>query len=431
MNDATALLEAPSIATRPPRILVVDDTESVLVVATAFLEPDGYDVVTASNGADAIEILKQDSFAVIVSDVKMPQMTGMQFLAQAKLLQPDASRILMTAYVELDAILEAINRGEIYRFISKPFVRAEFLATVKTAVQRYTLIQQNQGLHQATQTMNRQLAETNRILHEQMARVADQNIQLESLNKSLDHMLEGIVELCFKQVETFYPILGRNARRAHAMCDAMAAVLNLPEDDKRMLGIASWLYDIGLVGVPRPLFQRWWDHPNSLGETERELIQQHPILGQELTSFVQQFGKVGAMIRAHHERFDGQGYPDGLEGEQISWLNQLLAVAVGYAEAVERRQDPTERLKAGSGTEFDPEAVRLLVRCLPHVPSTRGEREVLLRELEPGMVLAKAIHNANGMLLLPESQVLTAAWINKLHAHNRVTLISETLAVRV
>ncbi len=144
----------------------------MLTLVRTFLETDGHEVTTASGGPEALEILKKETFAVIISDAKMPQMTGMQFLAQAKLMQPDASRILITAYVELDTILEAINRGEIYRFVSKPFIREEFLATVRTAVQRYALIRQNEELHEATRSMNQQLTEVNRILHEQIARSA-------------------------------------------------------------------------------------------------------------------------------------------------------------------------------------------------------------------------------------------------------------------
>jgi hypothetical protein len=110
-------------------------------------------------------------------------------------------------------------------------------------------------------------------------------------------------------------------------------------------------------------------------------------------------------------------------------LARLLSVAIAYAEAVERGLDPAQRLKAGNGTEFDPEAVRLLHRCLPHVPTSRREREVLLRELEPGMVLAQGIYNSKGLLLLPEGQVLTEAWINKLDAHNHLSPICQTLYV--
>ena len=183
------------------------------------------------------------------------------------------------------------------------------------------------------------------------------------------------------------------------------------------------------MGVPRHVFQRWWSQPSLLSEDERVLIHQHPILGRELVSFVRPFEEVGTTIRTHHERFDGTGYPDCLQGDQIPWLARLLSVAIAYAEAIERGHDPAERLKAGNGKEFDPEAVRLLHRCLRHVPTTPREREMLLRELAPGMVLAKGIYNSRGMLLLPEGQVLTDAWIDKLHAHNRITPIAQSLFV--
>jgi len=423
--------QTPANATGRARILVVDDTEYVLTLVRAFLESDGHEVITASGGVEALEILKTESFAVIISDAKMPQMTGMQFLAQAKLMQPTASRILITAYVELDTILEAINRGEIFRFISKPFVRGEFLATVRTAVQRYALTRQNEELYQATQNMNARLSEINCILKEQMEHVAAQNQQLESLNCALEHNLEGTIELCFKQVEMFYPMLGRQARRAHALCDAMAALSNMPSDQEHALGIAAWLYDIGLVGVSRSLVRRWQLEPQLLTTEERALILQHPILGQELVGLVPQFDDVGVTIRAHHERFDGTGYPDNLQGDQIPWLARLLSTAAGYAEAVDHGSDGEQHLHAGSGTLYDPEVVRLLLRCLPQLKPSHEQKEVLLSELRPGMVMACGISNLRGMLLLPEGQVLTEAWINKLNAHNRITPIAQSLFVYV
>lgn len=424
------MIPAPTPAEiRSMRILVVDDMENVRLLVAETLRSGGYEPVTAASAVEALALLAKQEFSVIISDAKMPQMSGMQFLAQARTIQPKASRILITAYVELDTILAAINEGEIYRFISKPFTREDFLATVGKAVQRYDLIVQNERLHAATQGMNTQLSEINRILKEQMEHMAAQNQQLESLNRALEHNLEGTIELCFKQIETFYPTLGRQARRVHALCDAMAALLNLPHDQERALGIAAWLYDVGLVGVPRPLVRRWQLEPQLLTPEQRELILQHPILGQELVGLVPQLNEVGTMIRAHHERFDGTGYPDHLQGEQIPWLARLLGTAAGFAEVVDHGGDGEQHLHAGSGTLYDPEAVRLLSRCLPHLQPSREQKEVLLTELQPGMVVARAISNLRGMLLLHEGQILTEAWINKLHAHNRITPIGQSLFV--
>jgi DNA-binding NtrC family response regulator len=103
------------------RILIVDDEEIVMVALRETLARAGYQVSTASNPLPALELLKEETFAVIITDQQMPRMTGLEFLAQVKQIQPDATRILITAVLSLDTVIEAINKGEIYRFIVNPW----------------------------------------------------------------------------------------------------------------------------------------------------------------------------------------------------------------------------------------------------------------------------------------------------------------------
>jgi response regulator RpfG family c-di-GMP phosphodiesterase len=186
---------------------------------------------------------------------------------------------------------------------------------------------------------------------------------------------------------------------------------------------------VGLVGVPRRLITLWQKTPTGLNKAERALIEQHPIMGEELAGFVQQLADVGRIIRAHHERFDGSGYPDQVEGEQIPWLARLLAVVVGFVETEARSGDGLGALREGSGTAFDPEAVRAFIRHRPQSASPRREREVPMSELSPGMVLAKGIYTASGVLLMPEGQMLSEIYINKLKNHNRINPIRQSLVV--
>jgi len=421
----------PAVSLEPTlhRILVVDDEEIVLVALRETLRREGYQVVTALNAIQALELLKQGAFSVILTDQQMPQLTGLEFLAQVKQIQPDATRILITAVLSLNTIIDAINKGEIYRFIVKPWLREELLATVRNAVQRYELICRNTVLQATTLAMNEKLAKLNQSLEEQVRRVAEQNLQLERLNQALQDNLAQSVQLCLKTMETFYPTLGSQARRVSGLCKAMAAGLELSPTDRQTLEISSLLYDVGLVGVPRGLIRRWQRDPSLLDEAETVLLQQHPILGQELTSFVHYLEKVGPTIRAHHERFDGAGYPDKLAGEEIPWLGRLLAVAVSYAESNFVGSDAVEAIKLASGAQFDPDAVRAFLRSLTQAAVPPREREVLLAELRPGMVLAKGIYTANGLLLAPEGQTLSEPFIDKLRNHNRINPITQSLLV--
>lgn len=411
------------------RILIVDDEEIVLVALRETLRREGYGVVTCSTPEKALEIVRTEVFSVIISDFQMPGMTGLDFLAQAKQVQPDASRILITAVLSLDTVIDAINKGEIYRFIVKPWLREELLATVKNAVQRHELITRNTVLQATTLAMNEQLVSLNKALEERVSAEEGHNSRLAELNTALRENLHHSVELCLKVMQTFYPTLGTQARRVHALCRAMADVLRMTDEDRQSLEIAAWLHDIGLMGVPRGLIRKWQHEPATLTEAEKTLIEHHPVIGEELAGFVAHLKDVRRIIREHHEQFDGRGYPDRLSGDQIHWSSRLLAVAVGYAESQGSNTDAVDKLKYGSGWKFDPEAVRVFLRALPSATVPRKEREVLLAELHPGMVVARGIYTAGGILLIPEGQQLTDTYIDKLRNHHRIQPINQTLLV--
>jgi response regulator RpfG family c-di-GMP phosphodiesterase len=410
-------------------ILVVDDEEVVLVSLRDTLSREGYQVTTAPNAVEALARLKECVYSVVITDQQMPMLTGLEFLSQVKEMQPDASRILITAVLNLATVIDAINKGEIYRFIVKPWLREELLVTVKNAIQRYELISKNQMLQVATLAMNQRLAGLNKELEQRLAREAEQNKELARLNSALTHNLQHSVELCLRTMQTFYPTLGSQARRVYELCRAMGAGLDLPADQRQTLEISAWLHDIGLVGVPRQIIKRWEETSEGLTKAERELVEQHPILGQELADFADHLKSIGTIIRAHHERFDGAGYPDEIAGNEIPWLARLLAVAVAYAESRLDTAATLEMIKEGRGTRFDPEAIRVFVKCLPQATVPARQREINLAELKPGMVLARGIYTANGLLLVPDGQRLTETFINKLNHHNRVSPLAQALLV--
>jgi response regulator RpfG family c-di-GMP phosphodiesterase len=410
-------------------ILIVDDEEIVLVALRDTLLREGYNVVASPHAIHALSVLKHQEFSVVITDQQMPMVSGLEFLAQVRDIQPQATRILITAVLSLSTVIDAINKGEIYRFIVKPWLREELLATVKNAVQRHDLISNNARLQAATQEMNRQLQELNRALETQVARVAEQNAQLVEFGRSQEENLRRSIELCVQTMRTFYPTLGNQARRVAALCQAMAGGSDLPPTQKETLEISGFIYDIGLVGVPRQLIKRWQDAPDRLSKAEWTLIHQHPILGQELAAFVQHLTGVGPTIRGHHERFDGTGYPDQLAGENIPWLARLLAVAVAHAESNLEPKLAAEMIGKGSGSAFDPEAVRIFLRAAPKAVVPGKQRVVELADLRPGMVLAEGVYSENGLLLIPDGQRLTAIYIDKLQNFNRITPITQLLLV--
>jgi len=144
--------------TKPPPsaapILVVDDEEVIASALGEILRQAKYEVVTMSQPLAALEELRKREFSVIITDQRMPGLSGLDLLAEARRVQPNATRILITGVLNLDTVIEAINQGEIFRFIVKPWLREEFLATVNNGLQRYELLCQNVRLQAATQAMN-------------------------------------------------------------------------------------------------------------------------------------------------------------------------------------------------------------------------------------------------------------------------------------
>jgi response regulator RpfG family c-di-GMP phosphodiesterase len=423
MNDPDAIPDSNHL------ILIVDDEPAVLATIEETLKRARYLTVAVSDPLVALEEIKKRKFSVIISDQRMNGMSGLELLAHARQLQPFATRILATAVLNLDVVVDAINKGEIFRFIIKPWLREEFLATIKNGVQRFELIFQNAHLQSATQSMNAQLVELNRALEQQVKLVASQNLQLSEVNTALEHNLARSLELCVHTMQTFYPTLGNQARRAAQVCKAIANVIELNSEDRRVLESSAMLHDIGLVGVPRKTIRQWQHEPNSLSKPERALIEQHPILGQELAAFTSNLDKVGEIIRAHHECYDGSGYPDRLVGENIPWLARLLAVTVAFVSSRYQDSDAVEKVKLGSGTLFDPEALKVFLRAKTVASIPRRERQVTLAELRPGMVLARGIYTNTGMLLVPEEQQLNATFIEKVLNYNRIQPIPLSLVV--
>lgn len=419
--------------TPPPEsghtILIVDDEEIVLVALRDTLLREGYKVVASPHAVHALSILQEQKFSVVISDHQMPMITGLDFLAQVKQIQPDATRILITAVLSLGTVIDAINKGEIYRFVVKPWLREELLATVRNAAQRYELIRSNSRLYAETLEMNNRLTELNNSLKAEVAKVAEQNRNLQQLTAAQEKNFRQSVELCVQTMQTFYPTLGGQSRRVAALCNAMAKELNLSKDQQQTLEISAMIHDIGLMGCSRQLIKRWNETPESLTEAETTLIQQHPVLGEELAKFSDQLREIGPTIRAHHEKFDGTGYPDKLKADKIPWLARLLAVAVAYAEQPVSGNVGRDYVARGSGSSFDPEAVRVFQKALAKIVIPGKQRQVSLADLRPGMILAEGIYTSGGMMLIPDGQQLTATYIAKLMIHNQVNPIDQSLTV--
>lgn len=412
-----------------PEILIVDDEPIVLEALKETLEREGYHVVASTSPVKALAILADRHFAVIISDHRMPEMMGLDFLIESRRIQPHASRVLVTAVLALPTIVDAINKGEIFRFVAKPWLREEMLATVRNALQRHELITHNEVLQARTQQLNSQLLATNTELQARVQDLERQRVQLDTANHELASRYESSLELCRRILTAYDPVLGGQAKALVEFANRMAETEHFTDAERHALRSAAWLCDVGLIGVPRELLRSFRARPESLSERERGMLHQHPVYSQTLAALVDPRADVGEVIRSHHERFDGKGYPDNLAGQNIPWTARCLAVAVGFVESGLSKQATLDRLLAESGKAYDPEAVRLFLKVSQLVHLPRQVREVLLDELVPGMTLASGIYSPHGLLLIGEGQSLGDAMITKIRTHNLIAPINQRLLV--
>ncbi|MBK1879251.1 HD domain-containing phosphohydrolase [Pelagicoccus mobilis] len=414
---------------RSSNILVLDDDEIVLLAMKETLEREGYKVTAFTSPNEAIQAVGQNRYSTIISDHRMPEMTGLEFLDQCKQMQPNASRILITGVLTLNTVVEAVNKGEIFRFLAKPWIREELLATVENAVQRYALVETNEKLQADTLDLNEKLVASNSALEEKVQQLQEQTTALDEANQALERNFSHSLEICFRLIEAFHPILGQQTKSVVSICSEIAKSDLLEPRDAEVLKVASWLYNLGRIGLPRDLVSKSLNDAQSLTESEEILLQHYPVYGQTLANFVENLNEVGQAIRYHRERFDGIGYPDKLSRESIPIPARHLAVAVGFVECNLPRDQALEFIIRESGRAYHPEAVRLFMKSSNLTNLPKKVKEITLAELEPGMVLAKGIYSPSGLLLIPEEKRLTGGIIGKIKEHDFANPITQRLMV--
>lgn len=313
-----------------PAILFVDDEPAVLRAFRSLFFEEPVEVISVSNATEAIAVLESREIAVLVTDYIMPSINGLELLERVKHSFPDCMRILVTGYADIEIALEAINRGEVYRFVTKPWDAAELRGMVLDAVREHTMIC---SLRCADEAKLLSLA---------------QMIELKDCH-TMDHCIHV----------------------AHYTL-AMASRTSFSGEDLKHLKYASWLHDCGKIGVPESIL----NYPGRLPEEMLLVIRRHSEWGADVARKAELPEPVIAMIRHHHEKYDGTGYPAGLAGEQIPIGSRMIAIADVFDTLTVKRpyREPLSReeafatIREGSGSWFDPRLVELFLDLFENRP---------------------------------------------------------------
>lgn len=413
----------------PHSILSVDDDPLILKVLEDLVTRAGYTSVTTTSGTEALQYAADREFAVVIADHNMPDILGADLLSRFAQMQPAASRILITGIKSLEVVTAAVNSGEIFRFVTKPWISAEMVATLHNAVQRFDLIKSNQALEKTTRELNAKLGEANAQLARQLKQLEAGKQEIDLSHDALKTNFNRSLELCQKILSTFNPLLGEQAKAATRICEAMAATHYFDDEQKHVLDVSARLYDIGLAAVPPGYMAAVLNNDPELPPELKNTFQSHTIHGQTLASFVDMLRPVGDTIRAHHERFDGSGFPDGLAGEAIPWTARCLAVVVYFVTCGLSQEEAVDKILEQSGTVFDPDAARLFLRCAQATPLPRLVREVMVDELDVGMQLASGIYSQTGVLLVADGYHLDEGTITKIRNFNSSSSLPRQLLV--
>lgn len=417
---------APAVDTPPPpTLLLVDDEANILSSLRRLFRPQGYRVLTAESGDEALELLAAEPVDLILSDMRMPGMTGAQLLATACERWPDTVRILLTGYADMSSTIEAINRGQIYRYVSKPWEDDELKLLVRDALERKFLKLENERMTQTIAEQNEQLRHFNAELEARVqARTKELSEALAATDKAhrdLRQSYTSTVRVFCELIESRSPILKGHGRRVADLARNIARNLGVSDAEQQTLVLASMLHDMGKIGLPDELLAKPY---STLHAEERGVVMTHPARAETLLMGISPLREAAAIVRAHHEHFDGTGYPDGSAGLAIPRLARILAVANAFdslqlGTMVGRTLSPKDALDfivANRGKRYDPSVVDAFVSVGVSLKSEQANTEQRLRPamLKTGMELARDLVHADGYLLLSKGFVIDDAIIEQL-----------------
>jgi len=378
------------------KIILVDDEENILAAYSRILRKT-FEVEIALGGTIALEMLEtDDSVAVVVSDMRMPGMDGVEFLSQVKNRWPDVVRIMLTGNADQETAMKAVNRGAIFRFLTKPCDPENLTLVLDAALKQHRLVTAEKAL--------------------------------------LERTLRGAIGMLVELLGVMDPVCFGRARTISDLAEHTARHLGI--EDRWVLGTAAVLSQIGILTLPPEVVEKIRSGA-FLNSEEREMANQIPETGAALIRHVPRMEEVAKTIYYLNKNFNGSGFPaDDVKGENIPILSRVLRAANDYVTQKSGQRDSQAILRDMESRTawYDFAVIKALRLTLGEVNVHESEPEIaslLLRELRMGMTLLEGASTYEGLLVLPAGTVLGLAHLHILRNFWRLGQLKEPLQVRV
>ncbi|KPL06800.1 hypothetical protein AMJ86_07210 [bacterium SM23_57] len=381
----------------PSQLLIVEDDADMLDMLREVFIDAGYRVTTGKDGATGLKRAKDLQIDLILADYRLPDMTGTEMLESLASPHPDAIRIIMTGYADVTVAMDAINRGKVYKFITKPLNLDDLKVIVRRALEHLDAIKEKKRLEkevlQYSRFLEKQVNTRTASLLAANAELALKNRELVRQKKEIDQLYREIqrnylgtmTSLC-AAIEAKDKYTRGHSDRVFYYALKMAKELRLNKRNVEQLRYASFLHDLGKIGIPDSILMK----PGKLTPEEYALVKEHPKVGEKILNPIRFLEKTKNIIRHHHERVDGKGYPDGLDFENMSIEERIIAVADAYDSMRSERpyrgplskEEALEILKKEMGKQFCPRCVEVFVRIIERDGDLQDAEEGLRKQVE-------------------------------------------------
>lgn len=347
------------------KILIADDDVMVRTTVSKILEMFGHYVQTAADGREVLEII-DDEFDVIILDINMPEMDGFQTLDHLNRLSLDIPVLFLTGAGSMDYAVKAINLGA-YDFLTKPIEDLDiFNVKIRRAIEKRKYVLQERHYKAALEDDIRVKA----------AQLEEQNKLLLSYSNSLENATVQLMSSMQNAMEEKDYYTAGHTMRVTEYAVMLGYSMGLSENDLLVLRRASQFHDIGKLVIDLSCIQK----PGKLTDEEWKLIRKHPSVGANIIQPLGFMNREQFIIRHHHERMDGRGYPDGLRGDQLDDLTKIIIVVDSYDAMTSRRnyrvnmtmEQAVEELYNCSGSQFDLDIVEYFARSIVDFTPTQS-----------------------------------------------------------